>query len=209
MVSIYGASIENRNNRIIYGWGIRLEDRNTPNYWRYLELFSFNPEQASGDAIIDYGCGPFGGVLPLLNSAKRRVGVDVLMETYEKFDLLRNETGVEMVKCDMGDARWTNEFNHAFCVNALDHGVDDSMPEKALWAIYQALVPGGKLYLHFHERTPEQLNLMHLYSVNVPWLLEMADVIGFKVEKLDVFLSDPLNLVNTKDYKTIVGVLGK
>lgn len=209
MASVYGAQAILRDESILESWQERLRGNVSLDYLRHLALFSFSPSMADGLSVIEYGCGPVGGVLPLLDKALKRVGMDVLMEQYERTGLLKRPIGVHMLKGDMADAHWNGEFDVAFCVNTLDHAADEAVPEKALWAMYQALARGGRLYLHFHCRKPEQIDVKHLYAIDENWLLGTADVIGFKVGRMDIHPKDPLNFVNERAYKTIVAVLEK
>ena len=209
MVSIHGAEAILRDDLILKSWKDRSKVDVSLEYPKHLGQFKVSPSCVGGLSIIEYGCGPVGGVLPYLEKAKRRVGVDILMAEYKGAGLLKKLKGVKMVRGDMADAKWTDEFDMAFCINALDHAVDASVPEKALWAMYQALRSGGQLYLHFHCRTSEQVDFKHLYAIDENWLLNVSDVIGFKVKSMDVFPSDPLNFVNERAYKTIVAELEK
>lgn len=126
---------------------------------RYLAALRI-PRDMDGQ-VLEIGTGPLWGLLPYL-TAERRCGIDPLYPAYYAAGILEERRGIFQV--DECFERWdTNEtFDAIVTTNALDHG---EMGFYLLPKIARLLKPGGRLYLHVHLRTAENLNLIHDHAL--------------------------------------------
>lgn len=152
-------------------------------YESYLRLFGLRKEDLRGLSVCDYGCGPFGGVLSVLDGVAA-YPMDVLAGEYNElghspWPILAvdgHRTPLEDGACDV-----------CFCTNALDHVPKPAQTVKELARIVK---PGGSLYLHLHLRRLDQLNKAHRYPVSEVDVRRWVDG-AFSVESLGVDVDWP------------------
>lgn len=156
---------------------LRLKDGLEYNYWTmaadlaehraklslYLWAFGHYNQPAR---VLEIGCGPLGGMLPLLQHASRRVGIDPLVEDYQAAGILLPDPGIEYVAAHFGTAWETAErFDAIISTDSLDHG---DMGLHLLPKIVGLLAPRGRFYLHLHFRPADKLNESHDHSMTEP-----------------------------------------
>ncbi len=130
-------------------------------YDRYLSLFGLDVGSFVGSTVADMICGPFGGMLSLVQAAQRRYALDRFPDSYNKMGLSPipilgpNHFGTWAVpasSCDM-----------VFCLDVLDH---EKAPAGILGEITRITKPGGRLYLFAH--TSEQQWEQNIHTLR--WL---------------------------------------
>jgi cyclopropane fatty-acyl-phospholipid synthase-like methyltransferase len=114
------------------------------------------------DSVLEIGCGPIGGFLPLITRARRRVGVDPLVDEYRKAGLLPADPGIDFVAAHFEQWETIERFDAIVAADSLDHG---EMGFDLIPKIAELLNPGGRFYLHVHLRPPERLNESHDHSL--------------------------------------------
>lgn len=111
-------------------------------------------------SVLEIGCGPFGGVLPLIHRAPHRVGIDPLVEEYRKAGFLPTIPGVTFLAAHFES--WNNpgneRFDAIFAADALDHG---EMGFDLIPWIASLLNPGGRFFMHVNLRPTGRLNAIH------------------------------------------------
>lgn len=106
--------------------------------------------------VVDVGCGPIGVISVI--EAKKRVGMDPLMDEYKK--IYEMEPGVEYFKSKAEDIKLPKNYaDIVFYVNVLNHVQD---PEKTLAEIARILKPFGTMYFDVHEN-PVSVGHPHLF----------------------------------------------
>jgi SAM-dependent methyltransferase len=124
--------------------------------------------------VLEIGCGPFGGFLPLLDRAALRVGVDPLVGEYRRAGLLTDAEGITYVADHF--ETWSSSgrpgsagvlFDAIFAADALDHG---EMGFETIPRLAEILAPGGRLYVHVNLRPADRLNAIHDHSLTVAQL---------------------------------------
>jgi ubiquinone/menaquinone biosynthesis C-methylase UbiE len=93
-----------------------------------LERFGVAFRDLDGKTIADIGCGPYGVLFGILNSGERfkipptLIGVDPLMELYERIGLLRPQANLQLHKAKGETIPLPdNSCDFVWCINALDH----------------------------------------------------------------------------------------
>jgi len=160
-------------------------------YERYVDAFAVKHHEF--DRVADVGCGPFGGVLPLLN-AKEKHGFDILADEYKSL------TGVQLIKYNLDAPPLQAGYDGVFCLNALDHC---SNPKDGLKHLQMFLVLGGELFLHVHLRTKEQLNKAHIHAFGELDLLDWA--VAARLMPVSYTVED--DWVNDEPRKAFIGRL--
>ncbi|MBI4232787.1 class I SAM-dependent methyltransferase [Candidatus Peregrinibacteria bacterium] len=91
-----------------------------------------------GGIVCDVGCGPYGGLLPLIH-AKHKIGLDPLANAYQQ--IIKNNEDFIFINSPGEKIPFCNgTLDAVFCVNALDHARD---PYQVLREIYRILKRGG------------------------------------------------------------------
>lgn len=121
----------------------------TDRYVRYLNLFHLDVNEFAGGSVCDYGCGPFGGMLSVLQNLRHVFAIDPLAKTYNGW--CRSDVPIRKPeRMAVPDA----ECDAVFCLNVMDH-----LPGAAFLrnAITRMTKPGGHLYFfaHLNERTDD------------------------------------------------------
>jgi SAM-dependent methyltransferase len=161
-------------------WRKRGLDKGTYIYDNYLRLWGLERDSLAGAVVADYGSGPFGGVLSVLEHVEGHP-IDVLAAKY-------NELAVSPYPIEPADKYCTGLPDAAcdacFCTNALDH---DPLPRRVVAEIARILKPGAPLYLHVHQRREDQLNKAHRYVVTEEivrsWLQDLFDEVSLGCDR--------------------------
>lgn len=164
-------------------------------YRSYLEAWNYQP----AESVIEIGCGPFGGCLALVD-AKRKVGIDPLIDEYAALGLLPKDD-VSYYACGVEQFTADEQFNAVITANAIDHGDLDFgiIPKLASF-----LKPGGRLYIHVHLRPESALNEGHDHA------LKEADLDRYLGDLVEIKrLVMPRDVTGTGDYPALVGVWQK
>ena len=197
-----------RDIDIIADWHKRCKT----DYFAQLWMFGLSGDEFGGKRVLDAGCGPKGGILSAIPDALQRTGWDILLNKYVSERLLDKPMGVDMWKVDMsvGD-RGTSDgwYDAIFCINALDHGINVGVVPKAISVFSGCLDVGGRLYLHFHARTEEQLGLKHLYPLDAKTVSGFCESDGLAVVSSLDFDSDPLLYDDRRLYSNVVIIAEK
>jgi SAM-dependent methyltransferase len=184
---------------ILDDWKTKKKEIELKRYQRYLD--KFKPE-TKDKVVLDIGCGAFGGVLSLIE-AKEKVAIDSLISYFKGigiWDYEGKHLESDAKKIDLPD----NYADVIFCLNALDHCFDHSILKRIVGEFKRLLKPGGKVYIHFHLRKEEQVNLLHLYSI------EEKDVDRlFPDFRRRLWEFDGSCIVWERPYKTFWGILEK
>jgi SAM-dependent methyltransferase len=145
------------------------------------------------DRVLEIGCGPLGGFLPLLSRATIRLGVDPLVNEYRRAGLLQDDDGIAYVAARFEE--WATAkrikvlelFDAIFSADSLDHG---EMSFYLIPRIAELLAPGGRFYLHVHLRPGDLINLIHDHSLTIAQLdaaLARTDLVELR---RDIYPSD-------------------
>jgi ubiquinone/menaquinone biosynthesis C-methylase UbiE len=141
---------------------------------RHLWSLDLSLESFRDERILDVGCGPTG--IGYFITAAKRVGVDPLAETYERWNGYFGEP-IELVASQAEQLPFgTATFDTVFCINCIDHSQD---PAAILTEIARVLRPGGLLVFHvdldsplrrLHKRLRPRVRRMHPHSLKWKWL---------------------------------------
>lgn len=147
------------------------------------------------DSILEIGCGPYGGFLPIID-AMRKVGVDPLIDEYRKAGIFRGN-GEEYHSCRFEDFVTNEKFDAVLCADTLDHG---DLDFSFIPQIAEFLKPGGLMYLHVHLRPARLMNPGHDHRLEES---ELDAVLGDLIEiKRKIFPRD----IDGKYCAALVGV---
>ncbi len=136
------------------------------------------------DRVLEIGCGPFGGFLPLFGRAAVRIGIDPLVEEYRAAGLLTDTEGVTYVAAHFETHIIDGQFDAIFAADALDHG---EMGFDLIPRLAGLLTPGGRLYVHVNLRPADRLNAIHDHGLTVAQLdaaLIRASECGIELHEL-------------------------
>ena len=130
----------NKTNKNILLSRSVIGNRNWKNYRGHVQFDDFAQKN-----VLEVGCGPKGMIHYI--EAKQKVGVDPLIEKYEKLGILENGnvkhiTGVGE-KLDFPD----ETFDIVICFNVLDHSKE---PLKVCQEMYRVLKKSGRIIFHSH-----------------------------------------------------------
>ena len=123
------------------------------NYWKEFIAKIKNIELAPQAEILDAGCGP-AGIFIILDQHKV-TAVDPLLKKYQQ-DLAHfspdNYPNVTFIDKGLEDFISTKQFDHTFCLNAINHVADLQV---SMDNLVNATKSGGKIYLsidaHRHQ----------------------------------------------------------
>jgi SAM-dependent methyltransferase len=181
---VYRAENPGREQEIKY-WRKAGIDKGCGVYGAYLKKFSVDPASLRDKVVADFGCGPLGGMLSVLD-VQQGYPIDILADEY-------NEWGKSKFKIYKFDGKCTNLqpgiVDVFFCCNAIDH---TWYPKHIIREIQRVLKKGGLLFLHVHLREKEALNVPHPIS----WTENFFENIfsdSFRVEWRRVEDSDEVN----------------
>ena len=197
-----------RDIDIIADW----KERRKTDYLAQLWMFGLLGNEFEGKRVLDAGCGPKGGVLSAIPNALQRTGWDTLLDKYVLAGLLDKPMGVDIWNVDMsvGDKRMlAGWYNAVFCINALDHGANPMVVPKAISVFSKCLDVGGRLYLHFHSRTEEQLDLKHWYALSEKTVAQLCEFNRFVIVSSRKFDSDPTVYEDKRLYSNVVIIAEK
>jgi SAM-dependent methyltransferase len=126
-----------------------------------------------GKIVADFGCGPQGS-LAWATTARLRIGIDVLADTYSEFDI-RSHDMVYVSSTERTIPLPSNFVDILFTMNAIDHVKNlRAMCDE----IRRVLVPGGKFFGSF--------NMCHRPTVCEPHTLTEGKLHKVLLKNLDV-----------------------
>ncbi|HEX9104584.1 MAG TPA: class I SAM-dependent methyltransferase [Polyangia bacterium] len=157
-----------------------------------LERFNVAFRDLDGKTVADIGCGPYGVLFGILNSGERfttpprLIGVDPLMDLYERIGLLRPQAGLELHKARGETIPLPDgSCDFVWCINALDH-VEN--PGRVAAELHRITKSGGVCGVSLHTVTrpfaPVRRFLRYV-DKNHPHHLTLGDVRGFLAEHFD------------------------
>jgi SAM-dependent methyltransferase len=134
--------------------------------------------------VLEVGCGPKGMIHYI--TARRKVGVDPLIEEYQKLGILedgdvKHVTGVGE-KLDFPD----EDFDIVICFNVLDHSME---PLKVCQEMYRVLKKSGRIIFHSHCIIPlikpirallKYVDKPHPWHFTARELKDMFMIVGLK-----------------------------
>ncbi len=167
-------------------------------YQRYIKAFGMRMEYFIDKKIGDFGCGPFGGVISVIDGYRSAYPIDILSEEYNMMGLSKER----ILKFDGKKTQLPAGFmDIIFCCNAMDH---TRYPERIIKEINRLLRKGGEFFLSVHIREKSQTNITHPIAWNEKLLRRMFGkfhISWIRIDKNDV--------VNECDYKTLYAKLIK
>lgn len=108
-----------------------------------IKMFNKIRKNFSKKVVCEIGCGPYGGILPVIK-ASTKIGIDPLAKEYSKLYKLNNSK-ILMLDSMCEKLPFVNEsIDAVFCINALDHMQN---PFKAIKEMKRVLKKGGYLAL--------------------------------------------------------------
>ena len=171
--------------------------KGTDHYKKYLQKFKLLDENLQDNTIGDFGCGPFGGIISVINTFKIAYPIDILADEYNKLSLCEEK----IIKFDGKNTQLKdNCIDVMFCCNTLDH---TRKYHNCINEIHRLLKNKGQLYIAFHLRQKKQLNLAHPIAWNeVKFKKEFSSL--FLIEWLEI---DNNDVVNTAAHPTLYAKL--
>ncbi len=122
-----------------------------------LERFGLTFRDLDGKTGADVGCGPYGILFGILHSGERfttpprLIGVDPLMDLYQRIGLLRPQPGLELHKARGETIPLPDgSCDYVFCINALDH-VEN--PDAVAAELHRITRAGGVCGVSLHTVT--------------------------------------------------------
>jgi SAM-dependent methyltransferase len=164
-------------------------------YQDYLQKFSFDLNTVKSDLVIaDFGCGPFGGMCTLFPTNKT-YPIDILAKQYNNFDDFEKPYifGFDGRVCEeLAD----HSIDCLFCCNAIDH---TDFPEYIVAEIYRLLKVGGKIFLHVHLRTEDEVNKGH----PIAWNEQLFETLFKEYFTIMDYFVDESDEVNGNKHRTL------
>lgn len=157
-----------------------------------LERFHVGFRDLDGKTVADIGCGPYGVLFGIMNSGERftkpphLIGVDPLMDVYQRIGLLRPQPNLELHKAKGETIPLPDEScDFVLCINALDH-VEN--PGHVASELHRITKRGGVCGVSLHTVTrpfsPVRRFLRYV-DKNHPHHLTLDDVRGFLTPHFD------------------------
>ncbi|MEE9176561.1 MAG: methyltransferase domain-containing protein, partial [Thermodesulfobacteriota bacterium] len=167
-------------------------------YKKYLELFGISTGDFADKSVGDFGCGPFGGIISVLNGFKKSYPIDILADEYNKWNVLAPPLiRFDGVKTDLPDGI----LDILFLTNVIDH---TRYPQNIIKEAYRLLRKGGTLCLHVHLRGNDQLNKAHPVAWDEKLFLKR-----FEKFKIDWYKTEDFDWINDDKYRMLYGKLIK
>ncbi len=124
-------------------------ERRVSEWKRHLRELGIPWSRFEGEDVLDVGCGPVG--IAYFLEAARRVGLDPLADTYERWNGMWGKP-IELVQGPAEDMPFPSAtFDTVFCINVLDHTRE---PSRVIEELRRVLKPGGLLVLHADLDSP-------------------------------------------------------
>ncbi len=125
-------------------------------YSKYLDKFKLTLNEMNNLSVGDFGSGPFGGILLMINNAKEYFPIDILADDFNKWGMACHR----IYRFDGKTAREidSNSIDIMFCCNVIDH---TRYPKYIIKEIYRLLKPNGVMYIHVHLRNKNEINKGH------------------------------------------------
>jgi ubiquinone/menaquinone biosynthesis C-methylase UbiE len=165
-------------------------------FWEHSDWQSFPPERRRSEwtrhlgslglglefrdqAVLDVGCGPTGVVYFV--KARRRVGLDPLGATYEKWNGMFGDP-IELVESKAETMPLADgEFDTVFCINCVDHS---QQPEQIIAECARVVRHGGTFVFHvdldspirkLHKALRAADRKAHPHSLTYRWMRSTLD----------------------------------
>jgi SAM-dependent methyltransferase len=193
-------SPEIRMEAILDDWKTKKDkDQSLNRYQIYLKRLT---PDTKDKVVIEIGCGAFGGVLSLID-AKEKIAIDPLINKYKEIGVWSYD-GKYLVEDGKRVPLPDNYADVVFSLNTLDHCFKPENSARVASEYKRLLKTGGRLYIHVHLRTGDQLNVYHLYGVEEKELNEW-----FGDMKKIMWEIDDECIVWERPYRTFWGILEK
>lgn len=158
-------------------------------YKKYFDAFNLDEYDFYNKVVIDVGCGPFGGLIPLIET-ENGYSLDILSNEYNKMqvcekDIIYGDLSKELPFQD-------NFADFIICTNAIDHinDVNHGFSE-----LYRILKKNGILFVHVHLRKKSQLNKAHIHKITEKMIVSLVEKIGYTIH----ILKKDTDWVNDRD----------
>lgn len=166
----FWSSVENGMQEQSHRWGW-YRDVCFPHWLRNADF--------AGRRLIDVGSGPVG-VLHHVGGAARKVATDPLMTRFMLAGYPVAAMGVDVFDIEGEDLSSIGEqFDVAFCLNALDHCRD---PAAVLRAISGVLARHGTFALCVDMREPETIDALHKLRITEEWTRQAIADAGMRID---------------------------
>lgn len=167
-------------------------------YNRYIEVFGLKKDYFNAKDVGDFGSGPFGGIISVIDGYRSAYPIDILADEYNKMGLSKEHIArFDGNKTDLASGC----VNVIFCTNAADH---TAYPDRVIKEIHRLLSPGGELFLSVHMRDRRETNITHPIGWNEVIFKRLFR--NFKIEWMRI---DDTDRVNECNYKTLYAKLVK
>ncbi len=131
-----------------------------------------------GKTVADFGCGPRGS-LCWAKSASNRIGIDVLVDKYEKFGISRHN--IEYIKNTEKSIPLQSDYvDILFTLNAIDHVSNFDITCRE---IVRIIKPGGELIGSFNLNEPKSASEPQTLDEEIiqEELLRYFDIINYRI----------------------------
>ena len=196
---LFTSNVKQNTDYELEYWKKQLAPENVDNYKkRYDDILSLFPEKywLNANKVADIGCGPLAGIF-CKKKYPKMVAVDPIWDKYKIHfsDYIPKDIAlVNGTSDDLSDS----DFDLIWAINSLDHSGN---LEKAMNHLIGSLKIGGRILLHIHMRTKEQLNKGHQMLITESQLKSICEWDWIKIEE-----KCP---IESKPYRTWLGVFVK
>ncbi|MCK4694257.1 MAG: methyltransferase domain-containing protein [Candidatus Cloacimonetes bacterium] len=131
-----------------------------------------------GKIVADFGCGPRGS-LCWAKSASKRIGIDVLVDKYEKFEISKHN--IEYIKNTEKSIPLPSDYlDILFTLNAIDHVSNFDIICRE---IVRIIKPGGELIGSFNLNEPKSASEPQTLTEEIiqEELLQYFDIINYRI----------------------------